>query len=131
MRAVILKDDKVLLIREGNAYGGGTNHGKYDFPGGKVHVGETVIDAINREVEEESGMKVIVKNPFFVDEWRPIIKDEQIQIIGIFFLCEAISEEVKLGTDHDDYQWVSVSESTKLPLIDATEKALNVLKGII
>ncbi|MFA6502795.1 MAG: NUDIX hydrolase [Candidatus Paceibacterota bacterium] len=127
VRAVIIRDSKVLIIRETDTYIGGTNHGKYDFPGGKVRIGESVAQAIEREVEEEVGMKVKVGEPFFVDEWRPIIRDEQIQIIGIFFMCTPITSEVILGADHDDYKWISVSDHSQFPLIESVKRSLEVL----
>jgi hypothetical protein len=72
------------------------------------------------------GVKIKILNPFFVDEWRPIIKLEQIQIIGIFFKCELIDDEkIKLSDDHDDYKWVDKENYYKLPLIEATRRALD------
>lgn len=130
VRAVIMKDDKVLIIRESNKYAGGANHGKYDFPGGKLKIGESIAQAIERETTEEAGMRVKIGKPFFVDEWRPVVKGEQIQIIGIFFRCESLDSEVILSVDHDDYQWVSVSDYSKFPLILETEHALKVLYDI-
>jgi 8-oxo-dGTP diphosphatase len=126
-RAVITKDDKVLIIRESDSYGGGTNHGKYDLPGGKVELGETVIQAIKREVKEETGLEIKVGKPFFIDEWRPVVRGEQIQIIGIFFMCEPENMEIKLLSDFDDYQWVPIVDYYKFPLIEATENALKYL----
>ncbi len=127
VRAVIVKDNKVLVIREASKYLGGTNHGKYDFPGGKIKVGENVTEALLRETQEEIGIKIKVSAPFFVDEWRPIIKTEQVQIIGIFFTCELVGDEhVKLSDDHDEYMWVDKETYSALPLIDATRKALDV-----
>lgn len=128
VRAVIKKDNKYLIIRESGQYAGGTNHSKYDFPGGKVEIGESIQSAIEREVEEETGIKIKVIAPFFVDEWRPIIKNEQIQIIGIFFMCEPLSLDIKLSADHDDYQWVSLDEYPQFALIDATKNAFESLE---
>lgn len=125
VRAVIENQGKILLIKEAVKYTGGTNHGKFDFPGGKIAPGETVLDAIAREVHEEVGIQVEIQAPFFVDEWRPIIKDEQIQIIGIFFKCLPLSTEIKLSKDHSEFKWVSLEEYSPLPLIDATRKALD------
>jgi 8-oxo-dGTP diphosphatase len=128
VRAVIIKDQKVLLIKEASDYKGGTNHGKYDFPGGKVKVGEHLVDAIIREVNEEVGIKVKIGPSFFVDEWRPTIKGVQVQIIGIFFKCEPLEKEIKLSSDHDEYIWVDINDFSSLPLIEETRKALVALR---
>lgn len=51
--ACILKGDKVLLVRRGKAEG----HGLWSLPGGRVHVGETLIEAASRELAEETGIE--------------------------------------------------------------------------
>jgi 8-oxo-dGTP diphosphatase len=101
-RAFIIHDGRVLIIRESDKYAGGTNKGKYDFPGGKVKAGEKLEDALKREVFEESGLRVEIVKPFFVTEWRPIVNGEQLQIIGIFFKCSVDNPDVILSPDHDD-----------------------------
>ena len=127
VRAVIKKDEKFLIIREAGDYAGGTNHGKYDFPGGKIKPGENIREAILRETREEVGLDVKIGKPFFVTEWGHVIKGEQIQIIGIFYLCEPLKSEIVLGADFDDYKWVSLDEYSKLPLINATKEAFKAL----
>jgi 8-oxo-dGTP diphosphatase len=49
---LILDSDKVLLIKKGR----GPYTGKYDLPGGKIEFGETQIDALKREISEETGL---------------------------------------------------------------------------
>lgn len=129
VRAVIMKDVKVLLIRESAAYEGGSHKGKYDFPGGKIKVGEHFEDAIQRECLEEIGIEVRIGKPFHIDEWRPTIKGEQVQIIGMFFLCQLMDDayEIKLGGDHDGPVWVGLEEAKELPLIKENLNAIEAL----
>jgi 8-oxo-dGTP diphosphatase len=65
-RAFIVNQGKVLIIREAKDYKGGTNHGLYDFPGGKVKPGEKIEEALLREVKEEVGIEVKIGNHFLL-----------------------------------------------------------------
>lgn len=123
-RAVIIKDNKVLIIREAQTYEGGVNPGKYDLPGGKVEKGETIEESLIRETKEESGLDIKVGKPFFATEWNPVVNGERLQIKGIFFICEAITSEVILSKDHDDYKWIDLKEYFKYSLTDTVEEAL-------
>lgn len=127
VRAVIIKDDKLLLIRESMKYEGGTNKGKYDFPGGKIEPGESFTAALKREAKEEAGLDIEIGLPFYVGEWRPVVRGEQVQIIGIFFMCAPLSTAVRLGADHDKYAWVTPAEARELPLIKETAEAIAAL----
>src|SRR5262249_51895865 len=52
--AVVLEGDRVLLVRRGTP----PAQGRWSIPGGLIHLGETLEDAVIREVEEESGLRV-------------------------------------------------------------------------
>lgn len=52
----IVKRVKILLINSNNDVLLGYSHNIYQFPGGHVEVGETLIGAVSREIEEETGI---------------------------------------------------------------------------
>jgi len=116
-RAFIIHEGKVLIIRESSHYTKGSHIGEYDFPGGKVHPGETMADGLKREVKEEAGIDVKVGKPFFAAEWSPVINDTILQIFGIFIKCTVEEPEVVLGEDHDDYKWIDPADYKEYPII--------------
>jgi len=63
--AVIISENQILLSRRHEASHQG---GKWEFPGGKVELNETVEQALVREIEEELGLQVIKQEPFIVVE---------------------------------------------------------------
>ena len=50
--AVMVRDGKLLLIRRGAE----PSKGKWSVPGGRVEFGETLVEAVKREVREETGL---------------------------------------------------------------------------
>ena len=117
-KAFIVKDGKVLMVREAAAYDVGTNAGRYDVVGGRIEPGEHYEDALHREVKEEVGLEVDIIGPFAVSEWFPNVKGEQWHIVAIFFECKPKTDTVTLGTDHDDYKWIDPAAIDKEPIMD-------------
>jgi 8-oxo-dGTP diphosphatase len=110
-KAVIFSDEgKVLILREANTYEEGTNPGRYHMPGGRLNPGEAFLDGLIREVDEETGLKIEIGKPIYVGEWRPVIKGVPNQIVGIFFKCKAITTNVRLSEEHDDFKWIRPEE---------------------
>ena len=54
--AVARRDDDLLLVRRGHGPGAGS----WSIPGGHVEMGETLHEALVREVAEETGLEVVV-----------------------------------------------------------------------
>ena len=97
---------KTLILRESNRYVEGTNAGLFDVVGGRMTPGERFDDSLLREVKEETGLDVKIGRPFYVSEWRPVVKGEPWQVVGIFFECFADTDAVELGDDHSEYKWI-------------------------
>lgn len=117
-KAFIVHNGKVLLLRESGKYKDGTNVGRYDVVGGRVEPGQRFDESLLREIKEETGLEVKVGRPFFVNEWRPVVRGEQWQIVGTFFECFAKSDDVVLSADHDEYVWINPQDFKKFNLIE-------------
>jgi len=117
-KAFIVFEGKVLILRESSKYEDGANTGRYDVVGGRMEPGQRFDESLLREIKEETGLNVKIGRPFFVNEWRPVVKNEQWQIVGTFFECIADTDKVVLSVDHDDYKWIDPIEFKNYKLID-------------
>ena len=89
-RAVVVQDGNLLL----NCFGDGLY---YNFPGGGIEEGETALEAVVREVLEESGLAVAVEKHLFTFEFEPGHCNDtngNVHHISVFFRCRLLD-----GTD--------------------------------
>ncbi len=101
--ALIEKDNKFLIARRN--HGDNEVYGKWEFPGGKVEVGEDEKHAIEREIKEE--FEVIIKA---YDYLTHNVCKYQNKIVNLkLYKCVYISGEFKLH-DHFEYKYVSKEE---------------------
>lgn len=125
MKGIIVKDGKVLILREAATYGDGTQVGRYHVPGGRIEIGEKFEDALRREIMEETGLEVDIIMPIYVGEWRPVIKGVPNQIVATFFVCKPkITKDVVLSTEHDDYQWIDPAKMADYDLMDPEDEVI-------
>lgn len=125
MKAVIVKDGKVLVLREAATYGDGTQIGRYHMPGGRLEVGEPFEDGLRREVREETGLEIEIEYPLYVGEWHPVIKGVENQIVAMFFVCTPKRGKVTLSTEHDDYKWIDPAKRSEYDMMDPEDKVID------
>lgn len=100
--AIIRQDDKILICRRGL---GGSCSGLWEFPGGKLEIGETLENCLIRECQEELGLQIKIKDIF--TQTSHIYGDKKMDFT--FFNAEIISGEMKMSV-HQDIQWVTPKE---------------------
>lgn len=89
--------------------------GKWEFPGGKVNHGESASEALVREVEEELGITIVVKEVLgTVVEWAD--GDVSIRLRG--FRCEIVGGE-PVALEHEEIRWCEFSELRDLDWAEA------------
>lgn len=98
--AIIQRDGKILLTKRNVNLG----KGKWCLPGGHIDIGETALDAVKREVKEETGLDFVnVKFFKYYDEFFPEYKFHAVVLI---FYGEAKGKE-KLNEESSDSRWIS------------------------
>ena len=123
MKAFIVHDGRILILRESPKDTDRTNVGRYDVVGGRIMPGQRFDESLLREIREETGMTVKIGRPFHVDEWRPVVRGEPWQIVATFFECFADSDAVDLSGEHDDYRWIEPKAYRSHPLIENLHQA--------
>jgi 8-oxo-dGTP diphosphatase len=100
--AVAIDDGKLLLVRRGR----GPAQGEWSVPGGRVEPGETVGEAVVRELAEETGVEALC-GPLL--GWVERIGDDHHFVI-LDFVVEVIGGEAVAGDDAAEVAWVPLEE---------------------
>jgi 8-oxo-dGTP diphosphatase len=87
----------------------------WDIPGGTVEFTENTYQCLEREIMEETGLVVEVKETIFVHDFLSNEFRHQFQIV---FKCKYQGGEVRLNPEeHDKFKWVTLSEMADLTKI--------------
>ena len=120
--AIIVKGEEVLLARRGREPG----YGEWSIPGGAVKLGETLEEAVVREVCEEVNLAIRVGE--VVEVLERIFRDPegrvQYHYVLVDFLCEYLSGEVKPSSDALEARWLPVSEISRQRLPGKTKRVI-------
>lgn len=101
VKALIRNCDDHYLILQRSA-SSRNNKAKWDFPGGKVDPGESFACALEREVQEETGLEIEIERP------AGCAHAELADRTVVYLIMEArcLSSDVILSSEHSDCQWV-------------------------
>lgn len=132
VRAIVIKDDQLLVMHR-NKFGV-----EYDtLPGGRIEIGESPQQALLRELDEETMVKIDNQRLVFIEHAGLPYGDQYI------FLCDYMSGEPSLRSDSEEmvinnlgdnlYQpnWLKLGELSKKPFVSEQlkHKMLHALKN--
>jgi mutator protein MutT len=105
---VVVRDGRALLIKRGHE----PRKGEWSLPGGLVELGESLADALRRELREEAGLEITI-GPH-IETFDRIHRDAdgrvRFHFVIVDYLCAAAEGEPVAGTDADAVAWASADE---------------------
>lgn len=118
--AIILQHQQVLCAKRPST---GVLGNLWEFPGGKVEPGETLEDALHREIKEELSIKITIQEPFMSLVHTYPTHTVQVHI----YLCEWASGDL-IPLVHSDIRFVSIEELDELDWVAADDPVIDALK---
>jgi 8-oxo-dGTP diphosphatase len=123
--AFIVKENKLLIVRRSKNEFFLPEY--YEMPGGKVEFGESLEDALLREVKEETGLEIKVVKPYATFSY--LSDDGGRHTVDVQFIVEAVNEpdNVKISSAHDEFKWIKKEEIDNYKISD--QMKTTILKG--
>jgi 8-oxo-dGTP diphosphatase len=116
--AVVVDDDRILLIRRGH----GPAAGEWSVPGGRVEAGELLAEAVVREVREETALEVVCDSMI---GWVERLDDTSHFVI-LDFRCQLLDDgDPMAGDDAAEARWVPLTDVADLRLVEGLAEFLH------
>lgn len=122
VEAIIPKNNSLLFLKRNNS----PARGRWWFPGGRIRKGETLEEALYREVNEETGLELIESK--FVNVYSRIFDERH--DITIAYLCKCKEDKIVLNDEHSEYIYFKSLPKTIHPYLiqviqDSRKKGLH------
>jgi ADP-ribose pyrophosphatase YjhB (NUDIX family) len=124
--AAIFRDGKVLLVRRARS----PAKGLYSLPGGRVEFGETLHQALHREVDEETALAIEIIG---LAGWREVVPGTSGggHYLIMSFAARWIAGEPVLNEELDDFRWLEPEALGDLKLTGGLEEVIRLARGLL
>lgn len=108
---MLIKDGKILLVKRAEHLLEG---GKWALVGGFVDPGETIVEALRREIMEEVGWEIAEPSLMQINDNPNRPNEQGRQNISFVFICEAMQQTGSPDDESTDQQWFDLNDLPEL-----------------
>ena len=125
--AGIFRDGRLLLVRRARE----PARGIYTFPGGRVEFGESLIEAVAREIREETGLVIDIVGLAGFREALPGRTGGAGHYVILPFAARWVAGEVALNDELDDARWLDPGNLEGLPVTQGLEQTIAAARRMV
>lgn len=101
--------DQYLFLRRSDKLSTDSNETSWDIPGGRINPNEALLDALKREIEEETGHSIIA-TPELIAAQDIFVESKDLHVVRLTYVVKEDVSNINLSDEHEDYQWVDKAE---------------------
>ena len=120
--AIVFKAGRVLLVRRGQP----PAQGLWAIPGGSIELGESLQEAAEREILEETSIKIKAGDPVYT--FDVVERDDEgcvrFHYVIVDLKADYISGVIKAGDDAAEARWISAAALKELNVSPRTRRLL-------
>lgn len=118
VKALITNSKSEVLVLDSGEWHLKNQTQHWDIPGGRIQEGHSVLDTLQREVKEETGIKK-VSDPQFFTAVISNFKDMPVEgfMVGLILMVYKVkipeNSKIVLSEEHSGFEWVNKKEAAK------------------
>ena len=120
--AIVFRNNRVLLVRRGQA----PSQDLWAIPGGRVELGETLQEAAEREILEETGITIRALDPVYTFDYieRDGSARPRFHYVIVDLQADFVGGETRAGDDAAEVRWAAAEDLANLKVSSKTVRLL-------
>jgi ADP-ribose pyrophosphatase YjhB (NUDIX family) len=118
---VVVQNGRALIVKRAHE----PRKGEWSLPGGMVELGEGLVEAVKREIKEETGLEVEVGDVVEVFD-RVHRQGDRVQyhFVIVDYLCHPVGGTLHAGDDAEAIAWVGAEDIARYGVNELAERVL-------